>query len=379
MKILARFLLLLSLNAFSKVSLFPEDGSQKIGKWFYSEDEIQYMYKPGEWEEVIRSFKKVGIEPINTQIGSFFQDLAFFDKQGDLVLQHLPKKLTHDSYSFERYFQGFTMEIFMPAEYPGGKPSINFLSGSDAKKLGLKTKSLKNVFFEGGASISGKFANGNDYFITNSANFYGVYNYLKDYLKKPNLSKQEAKKIIEEQLTLKENHYIVLEGTGHLHIDTFIKALPNGVLLVDDPERRIDVIKDLIQKFPSKKLLDYLKYEQSPNYSSKREHYITRVSKAKNILLKYFDVFPVVGTFVEEVSYDNGLKLPKMNVNFFNGVSGAFFSHQFYITNKAQGASVLEDYWELVLEEFGFRNEFVMFPGVYLGNAGLDCMGSLSP
>ena len=89
------------------------------------------MYETGEWDDVIRSFKKVGVEPINTQIGSFFQDLAFFDKQGNLVLQHLPRKLTSDNYTYERYFQGFTMEIFMPADYPGGEPSINFLSDSD--------------------------------------------------------------------------------------------------------------------------------------------------------------------------------------------------------------------------------------------------------
>ena len=79
----------LSQICMASVSLFPEDGSDKIRNWYYSEKEIPFFYKENNsFQDVVDTFKKVGINPINAKTGSFFQDLAFFDKDGAIKEVH---------------------------------------------------------------------------------------------------------------------------------------------------------------------------------------------------------------------------------------------------------------------------------------------------
>jgi hypothetical protein len=353
--------------------LFPEDGSQKITKWYYSEKELPYLYQNNEWDEVLEAFEKEDITPINTKIGSFFQDLGFFDTKGNLLVQHFPLNYQNDDNRYEAYFKGFTQEIFVQVEY-GQAPIVNFLSSEDLKAFDVQSRTLKDTFIEGGASISGKFANGEDYLLVNHSAYLGLKTYFQDrYGEK--ITEQEIKKKIESDLNLKTGNFIVLVGTSHIHLDTFMKALPNGNLIIDAPAEKIALLEKLYRETQNPEILNYLDVEKSKT----NFFYRNAIKKTKKILAKRFKIKDIPGVFSRKIKM-NGSFWETKDINFFNGVSGKNNSgDSFFITNAAVDVSELEDFWQKNLESYGFLKNHVHFVGRYKGNAGLDCMGSPSP
>lgn len=364
----------ISLSQFcmASVSLFPEDGSDKIRNWYYSEKEIPFFYKENNsFQDVVDTFKKVGINPVNAKTGSFFQDLAFFDKDGRLILQHFPVDYTRGS-EYEKYFKGFTMEIFMPPEWPGGEYEVNLLIESDAKNLGIEHYQLENVFIEGGATISGRFKNGDDYVIVNHSTYLGLKAYFKD--KFNGITENEMMSKIEEELSLKPGNFIYLKGTSSIHLDTIMKALPNGVIMLDDPSKRVHILKELEKESLNPNIKDYLEYEQKNTNSFKDN----ARKKAYLQLKDRFKVIQIPGVFTryEKLGF---MSRPMTDVNFFNGVSGFYEGKHFFITNKSELVPELEVYWTRELTKLGIDEDYIFYPGVYRGNAGLDCFGSPAP
>lgn len=354
-------------------ALFPEDGSQAINKWFYSEKEIRYMYKEDEWQSVLQAFMSEGITPINTKVGSFFQDLAFFDNKGNLLIQHFPENHESSEYDYEKYFKGFTMEIFERGDY-GQSPKVNLLREGALGRFGVNSRVLKNTFLEGGASISGRFKNGDDYLIVNHSAYLGMKYYFEDrYFS--TISETEIKNLVESDLGLLPGNFIVLEGTSHIHLDTFIKALPGARILIDSPAKKSELLRKLFKKTKNKEYLNYL----SVNENNKNIFYEKAIKKSINILRDRFEITEIPGVFSRRIKQNNSLWKTK-DINFFNGVSGLNKAGKdYYITNMAVDTPELEDFWTDQLKAFGFSNEHVHFVGRYKGNAGLDCMGSPSP
>jgi hypothetical protein len=360
-------------NPTNSFGLFPEDGSQTIRKWYYSEKELPYMYQGNEWNEVLQAFEKEGIQTINTKIGSFFQDLALFDKKGNLLVQHFPEHYTADEYDYTQYFSGFTNEIFERTEY-GQDPIVHLLQADDLSSFRVQTRELTNTFIEGGASISGTFKNGDDYLLVNHSAFLGMKYYFKDRFSKE-ITNDEIKLKVEKDLHLKPGNFIVLTGTSHIHLDTFIKALPNGVMLIDAPDKKIPLLKSLYKKTRNPEYLNYLALEQKDQISFE----IKAIQKAKNQLSKRFRVIEIPGVFSRTTRYNNN-SWKTTDINFFNGVSGTNKNgKQFFITNRASDTPELEDYWRNQLIQLGFSSNNFHFVGKYKGSAGLDCMGSSSP
>ena len=357
------------------VSLFPEDGSQAIGKWYYSEKEIRYLYEDDkEWEGVLNAFESEGIQPINTRMGSFFQDLAFFDKEGRLTLQHFPKRQSGDAHEYREYFGGFTQEVYMPWDWDH-EEEVNLLTKESSKKLGLESIQLKYAFIEGGATITGKFKNGDDYLLINESSLISIHKYYKDKISE-DITKEEVLRLLEQDFSLRPGNFIVLNGTSSHHLDTFIKALPEGRILVDSPDIKISLLKDLMSKTNNPEIGKYLKGEQE---LINQDHYDYKViRRAKKQLDERFEVIDVAGVF-SRVTPINGHDQRVTDVNFFNGVSGSNESGGYFITNKAKVAPELEKAWKEQLKSKGVPFDRYHFVGKYKGAAGLDCMGSPSP
>tara|TARA_Y100000780_G_scaffold232594_1_gene268393 strand:- start:63159 stop:64301 length:1143 start_codon:yes stop_codon:yes gene_type:complete len=357
------------------VSLFPEDGSQAIGKWYYSEKEIRYLYEDDkEWEGVLNAFESEGIQPINSRMGSFFQDLAFFDTEGRLILQHFPKRQSGDAYEYREYFGGFTQEVYMPWDWDH-EEEVNLLTKESSKKLGLESIQLKYAFIEGGATITGKFKNGDDYLLINESSLISIHKYYKDKISE-DITKEEVLRLLEQDFSLRPGNFIVLNGTSSHHLDTFIKALPGGRILVDSPDIKISLLKDLMSKTNNPEIGKYLKGEQE---LINQDHYDYKViRRAKKQLDERFEVIDVAGVF-SRVTPINGHDQRVTDVNFFNGVSGSNESGGYFITNKAKVAPELEKAWKEQLKSKGVPFDRYHFVGRYKGAAGLDCMGSPSP
>lgn len=347
-------------------SLFPEDGSQKISKWYYSEKEIPYLYdSESEWQEVLEAFQDEGIRPISAQRGSFFQDLGFFDSAGKLVLQHIPRKTPGAKYDYSEYFGGFTQEVYMPWDWDH-EEEVNLLTKADADQLGLESVQLKYGFIEGGATISGTFKNGDNYILLNEKSFSSIHKYYKDQVTS-SISKKEVLALLEKDFNLKAGNFIVLEGSYSYHIDTYIKALPDGVLLFDSPDKKISILEGLKSKSSNPELDKYLEAEKE-NQNSYQYRVLRRTRAA---LDKRFKVIDVAGVF-SRMKLINGFNRNVTDVNFFNGVSGTNSAGEnFLITNKAAGAPELEEAWKQQLKNASVDFKRYHFVGRYKQNAGL--------
>ena len=364
-------LLFLSIKSFAGVNLFPEDGSQEIKRWYFSPNEIKYLYKDKEWKAVLETFKKVGVTPINSEIGFFFQDLGLFSTNGELILQHFPKYDSQLTPNYESYFRGFTMEIFTPPDW-GDNFEVNLLTRTNTDHLEIEKIQLNTAFIEGGASISGQFANGDHYLIVNHSTFLGMESYYED-LSKGIITEEELINLIEADFNLKPGNFIYLKGTSHIHLDTFMKALPGGKILLDHPESKLSMLEQL-RKYSGNKVIDnYIKYERQYMHT----FYKSAIQKAKEQLENKFKVISIAGSFTQIFTNTNGVSFPINDINFFNGVSGSFQEKNYFITNKAKFVPELERFWKIQMRNYNILD--VYFPGVYKGNAGLDCMGSPSP
>lgn len=355
--------------------LFPEDGSQSINKWYYSDKEVPFLYDQGQWEEVLNAFKSENITPINTMKGEFFQDIGFFDKKGNHIVQHLPIDYLNDEESYSNYFSGFTQEVYRRHDY-GQRSTVNLLQAGDLSQFNIKSRVLKDSFIEGGASISGTFKNGDDYLIVNHSTYIGIKYYFKDRFKSE-ITKKEVEAIIEKDFNLKPGNLIVLLGTSHIHLDTLMKALPGGVILLDAPKEKVALLEALYKRTKNHKLLNYLNttIESQIHISFNQK----AISKIKKQLENRFKIHQIPGFFSRYIP-ENGSSWKKMDINFFNGVSGTNKSgDKFFITNRASDTPELQDFWAKKLEQFGFTSSHIHFVGRYKGNAGLDCMGSPSP
>ncbi len=372
MKLLGSFLSnFLIFSLYASVNLFPEDGTQTIKKWYYSPNILSDFYTDSEWTAVLSSFKKYGITPINAQMGDYFQDLALFTRNGELVLQHFPVYNSELTPRYEMYFKGFTQEIFTPPDW-GTNYEVNLLTLENTANLKLIKKQLTHAFIEGGASISGRFPNGDDYLIVNHSTFLGMKYYYED-LFKGEIGEDELIQKIENEFNLKPGNFIYLVGSSHTHLDTYMKALPNGLILIDAPEQKLAMLTQLRKYTGNKGIDSYILYENQ--YRVTNYKYV--VKKSKEQLKKRFKVVEVPGVFSRIYTNENGHTGPLEDINFFNGVSGSYQGRQFYITNKAILVPELERFWKMQLRNYGFID--VEFPGVYKVNAGLDCIGAPSP
>ena len=357
------------------VTLFPEDGTLEIKKWYYSPNEISYVYKDEDhFDDVLNAFRSVNIEPINTFIGHFFQDIGLFDIDGNLVLQHVPiySPSSGAIHSYDRYFSGFTMEVFTPPDW-GDNYIVNLLRPDDARSLGLGFKELRTTFIEGGATISGRFNNGDDYVIVNHSTYLGMKYYFEDTISR-NISESQVIEIIERELSLKAGNFIYLKGTSSIHLDTIMKALPGGKILLDDPNLKVELLQRLKASSNNEVISNYLNYESDHLNTFQNK----ALFKAYEQLKDRFDVYRIPGAFTR-MKTSNGFSYPLKDINFFNGVSGSYNDSQYFITNKASLVPELEAFWTGELVKLGFDKSLIMYPGVYRGNAGLDCLGSPSP
>ena len=363
MKIMTLFSLLVCLNGVTSAgaqALFPEDGSQKIGTWYYS-----YRHMP---EGVIQAFEKEGARATRLKYPYFYlQDISVFDDQGAFLFQG----------PSVGYGSDLTMGVY---EKMGSYSETKRVSWTDITGIISNTGQLNLAFFEGGGLISGRFANGEAYVIMN----YMRYDHLKYAADFPVETQEELNayhQALAKDLRVKPENLIVIRDPRFInqHLDLYIKALPNGVLLIDDPTQALNVLNTLqVQSPESQKALDLMKvFYTSDRFKDRRQRYEDHIQGVKESLQKYFKVVSVPARFFS-VEAENGNF--EDHVNFLNSVSSINSENKnYFITNRSPLVPELEDFWAQKLKPFGFAAQNIHFVGSYSDGAGLDCYGVPSP
>lgn len=368
------FLITLSLKAYAlKSPLFPEDGSIKFDYWYYSGGKSGPRINPVTIDAIEKSFHLEGITPVIISNYPWMQDILFFNQDGDFVEQ--PDLPIDPS-----YFLGLTTGVFEDLGWSG---ELTRLSSNDFSQISQSNQrsidKLKMAFLEGGATITGRFSNGENYLITTSKRFEGIKNSYQD-LVNSSANDKEVKSFLAQELLIKEDNLILLDPRiGTTHLDLYIKALPNGVLLIDDQRTTLEITKkylendNLIRK-------NIIRYQETENLIHRRKSELKRLEIARKQLSQKFKVIPILGRFYEYYEAHGEILRIREKINFFNGVSGINPNGKsFYITNQASGALGLEKYWIEKLKIFGFAENNIHFPGEYSNGSGLDCMGSPAP
>lgn len=189
------------------------------------------------------------------------------------------------------------------------------------------SREMKHTFAEGGGIISGKFSDGQTYAIINSGN-------LKNTSKNFDVSKQEAKELIAKDFAINPKNLFVAP-MGY-HLDLYILALPNGTLLI----------------------------EKKSKFGNALENELSKDGR--------FNIQRVSGIFGKRT-------------NFFNGFVGKNNKGEvFVMTNRAKDSGKnhlpeLEKTWTEILVKNGIKKENIHFKGNFYGNAGVDCIGAISP
>jgi len=340
--------------------LYPEDGSMKMTSWVYSGGKTGPRISDNEILAIENAFRSEGVEPIVLPQYEWMQDMLFFDQNQNIVELALHSTGDGDD-------QDLTIGIL---NNEWGQNEVNFVEYEALKHIAKGRIQLKNVFLEGGQTITGKFENGDNYIIMYEQRFKGMLSQLTR--KQPDLTMSQLKEIVGLELNIKADNIILLPAIiGSEHLDLYMKALPNGTILLDDPSARLSVINGLEGKFYDEIRI----FESKSDFSYLRERYNKKIKIVKEILEEKFKVYPIAGRFFSYTAYTSTFSYRSELVNFFNGVSG-HNENQFYITNHARGNSELERYWASNLEKFGFKVNHIHFVGNYSSGAGLDCMGS---
>ena len=341
-------------------ALFPEDGSQKIGTWYYS-----YSRMP---EQVLKAFAQEGVQATHIKYPyMFLQDIAAFDDQGAFIFQSPTGALGDD----------LTVGVY---ERMGSYSETQVIKLEHIFQIIPNTSQFELAFFEGGGLISGRFANGEAYVIFNHARFNTLMRGSGFSVDTPEGQKNYHNALAKDLRVKPENLIVVGDSQfANEHLDLYIKALPNGVLLIDDPTQAINVINNIVPKSEeSKNNLKLMKvFYSSERHQARRLRYETKIQFVKEELQKRFTVISVPARFfsVEPINgnFDD-------NVNFLNSVSSINSENKnYFITNISSEVPELHDYWVQVLKPFGFEENHIHFVGRYSSGAGLDCYGAPSP
>lgn len=371
--ILIIFLALFSLKATLADSpgLFPEDGSMPISKWYYSGGKTGPKIPPSIISDIESAFLSEGIQPIVFPHYEWMQDILFIDQNGDFL--ELASFAT-----IGRYFDDLTLGVF---EDEGWSSKINklreiefspFLQDNEIKKL-------NHTFLEGGATISGKFASGENYLITYQERFDRLI--LAGKERNKTLNDEQIMSLILEELNLKaSNLFLIPQTAGSEHLDLFMKAMPNGVLIIDDPFARGEILTSLLESTQNNEYQKMLNFEIDPNLVYKRNTYLKKIRIVNEILKDRFKIISFSGRFFQNEPTSIGSIYTRELVNFFNSVSGSNQSNSYFVTNKAHKAPELEAIWsEFLKENFAIEAQHIHFVGEYSGGSGLDCMGTSAP
>ena len=362
-------LITLCASAFSmQYSLYPEDGSVEMNYWYYSGGQSGPQIKKEVIEDIEKAFRSEGVEPVVFANYSWMQDILFFDEVGNFVeLANLPLN--------EEYYDGLTMGVF--ESFGWGSAELTRVSGDDFFPYDKKVKSLSLAFLEGGATITGKFANGESYLIAYESRFNGMAKAYRDLMSN-SADTEEIHNYLANDLNVKpENLIFIPTKAGSEHLDLFMKALPGGVILIDDPSRRVEVASSALKNSSSNTLNNIMAYEEGDNYSWQKNNYKKKINLVTSLLEKKFKIISITGRFFEYFTNVNGVTTGQELINFFNGVSGVNKQgNPFYITNMAENDPELEDYWSKELSVLGFDSKNIHYPGEYSNGSGLDCMGS---
>lgn len=346
--------------------LFPEDGSMPFSRWFYSKGKSS----PKSIEEITTTFKQEGIKTISFPHYDWMQDILFFDQAGNFIeMARIPAQ--------SAYFDDFTLGVFEDEGWGGRLTKLRQDEFSHFPEIGIKN--LSHTFLEGGATISGKFATGENYLIITQERMdklITAYTHTIDSQKSP----AEVLEIIATELKiLKENIFLIPAKAGLEHLDLYIKAMPNGVILLDDPAAKTSLIKNLYEETKNPEYLKILAFEESKNYQARKNVYNTKIELVYNLLTPKFRVIKVPGRFFQMEEANYGITYLEEKINFFNGVYGEN-QNKFFITNKAQKTPELEHFWKRFLaDQFNINEQNIHFIGDYSSGAGLDCMGSAAP
>ncbi|OUR95655.1 hypothetical protein A9Q84_14230 [Halobacteriovorax marinus] len=369
-KVILFISLFVTQNSFTLESaLYPEDGSMEMNYWYYSGGRSGPRMADTVINNIEQAFLNEGVTPVIFPNYSWMQDILFFDQKGNFVQQ------ANFAPSVE-YFGDVTMGVFEMFGNDSGE--LTKLYDEDFITFDKKSTYLTDTFLEGGATITGKFKDGADYIILTQARVNGMAAAYRDrHISQA--SNKEILEVIAKDLNLKvENMFILDAKIGSEHLDLYMKALPGGVILLDDPSERVKAVS-LVLAPNSEKLKNIKEYEEGERYGFHKKHYKKKIQLVKNILEERFEVHMVSGRFFEIYTTDWGGSFKREYFNFFNGVSGINKNGQsFYITNMAKDAKGLETHWTNILSNFGFESSHIYYPGEYSNGSGLDCMGSPS-
>lgn len=354
------------INSFAlDVPLYPEDGSMRMKNWYYSGGNAGPKFNPKTITDIEDAFQSEGVIATQWPAYPWMQDILFFDQEGNFVeLPNIPP--------YEEYFSDVTLGIFESfGEFTG---ELTRLNANDFRQNPIKkVNGLSVTFLEGGATITGKFKDGSDYIILTESrleNIKRAYGSLK--------TTEETINVVASDLGIKkENIILISKKVGTEHLDLYMKALPGGVILLDDPHSRLETAKEWL--VPLEVINQVDAYENGNVYLYKKKTYKKKIKLVKEMLDKRFEVHLISGRYFQYYTNVNGVTYAKEHINFFNGVAGLNNNgEKFYITNKAPGAPELQNHWKSVLQRYGYKGHHVHFPGEYSNGSGLDCMGSPS-
>jgi hypothetical protein len=393
----------LSITAWS-APLFPEDGSQFFSKWVTSAGGVKVIEQASRF---YRFLKDNDIEIVRLPIEyEWIQDLSFSFQDGSVALQVLVPGLyegAEPSYS-NRYrgWWGFHEPDFLANLTRGvltEEEGWLRLHPKHLTDLGWASKRLDSSIVEGGDLISGVDALGIPYALVSSTTVARTQAFLK-------LSDaKRAKEALAQDLGLEVDQIVVLDLGGHL--DTQVKALPGGVILIQDPDRIIPTLEVLASR-ASPDSAERKAYEMSlrlHRYGHQRYNFrgepmdspvmpwsLSSAAQSQKAIAQLgndprFRVMPIMGRFASIEDEKTSWSMTWYN-NLFNAISGQNKRGEgFFIGNRTrlesdpdQTLPQLEQYWtEQLRTAAGLKPERIRFWGRFDGAGGANCTGFPKP
>ncbi len=356
-------------SAWAGSALFPEDGTGRVGRWYYSQESSYIMNRPG----VLESMQSVAREHNFTlyDVGQYYtwmQDLLLFDVNGDFVAQaKYPFQFWY--FGSDDLFRGLTMGVFSE---DGG---LNRVSEIEASRWTNVARTMESTLVEGGELITGIRKNGEPYAIIDRLALSRAQVYYNRE-KKKNYSESKVHELVAKDLGVSPKNLIPLKAPQHL--DLFMLAMPGEKILIQDHRKVAPLIDELIAKgeVPITEVARLNTIADSHRTENLKEvmHYNDLYDDmAKTLELSGFDVERIAGDFSGLIPW--GEKLTEKYINFFNSFHGTDERGvHWMVTSPAGGISSLESYWRELLK--GVRVHFV---GHYTSGMGMDCTGAMAP